>query len=125
MMRIRIHWANGEVTATLKDTPTAREVHAALPCTSRANTWGEEVYFSLPVTAELEPDAQEVVPPGTVCFWVEGSSLAIPYGPTPVSQGNECRLVTKVNILGQLDGDPRVLDSIRDGDPITVEPILE
>jgi hypothetical protein len=75
----------------------------------------------VPVNAGLEPDAQQVVPPGTICFWVQGKSLAIPFGPTPVSQGNECRLVTKVNLLGKLEGDPRVLESVRDGDDIRVE----
>ena len=120
-MRIRISWENGEAFGVLNDTPTAKKLLSALPCSSSANTWGEEVYFSVPVNAGLEPDAQQVVPPGTICFWVQGKSLAIPFGPTPVSQGNECRLVTKVNLLGKLEGDPRVLKSIRDGDDIRVE----
>lgn len=120
MSRIRIKWPKGEVTATLEDTPTAKQVIVALPARSRANTWGEEVYFSLPVSVKKEKNAVEVVPPGTVCFWVEGSSLALPYGPTPVSKGDECRLVTSVNVLGKLDGDPRVLAGVRDGDSIEV-----
>ena len=74
----------------------------------------------MPVSAALEPDAQQVVPPGTIRFWVQGKSLAIPFGPTPVSRSNECRLVTKVNLLGKLEGDPRVLKSVRDGDDIRV-----
>lgn len=120
MSRIRIKWPRGEVTAELDDTATARELLAALPASSRANTWGEEVYFSLPVSVKKEKNAREVVPPGTVCFWVEGSSLALPYGPTPVSKGNECRLVTAVNVVGKLEGDPRALAGIRDGDAIEV-----
>jgi uncharacterized protein len=120
-MRIRISWEKGEAFGVLNDTPNARKLLSALPCSSSAYTWGEEVYFSVPVTAELEPDAKQVVPPGTICFWVQGQSLAIPFGPTPVSQGNECRLVTKVNLLGKLEGDPRVLKSIRDGGDIRVE----
>ena len=120
MARIRIAWPRGELIATLADTPTAKAVLAALPAKSRANTWGEEVYFSLAATVKLEADAREVVDPGTVCFWVQGSSLALPYGPTPVSRGSECRLVTRVNILGKIDGDPRPLATVRDGDPIEV-----
>lgn len=120
-MRIRISWDNGEVFGVLTDTPNANKLLEALPCSSSANTWGEEVYFSTPVRVVLEADAQQVVPPGTICFWVEGQSLAIPFGPTPISQGNECRLVTKVNLLGKLEGNPRVLKSIRDGDKIRVE----
>jgi hypothetical protein len=120
-MRIRISWENGEVFGVLNDTPNTKKLLSVIPCSSSANTWGEEVYFSVPVNAGLEPDAQQVVPPGTICFWVQGKSLAIPFGPTPVSKGNECRLVTKVNLLGVLEGDLRVLKSIRDGDYIRVE----
>jgi hypothetical protein len=121
--RIRIRWPRGELTAQLADTPTAKAVTAALPAKSRASTWGEEVYFSLAATAKLEPDAREVVEPGTVCFWVQGGSLALPYGPTPVSRGDECRLVTRVNVLGRIEGDPRRLATVRDGDPIEVTPL--
>jgi hypothetical protein len=122
-MRIRISWDKGEGFGVLTDTPTANKLLEALPCSSSANTWGEEVYFSTPVRTVLEADAQQVVPPGAICFWVEGQSLAIPFGPTPISQGNECRLVTKVNLLGKLEGNPRVLKSIRDGDKIRVEAV--
>ena len=119
--RIAISWPRGRLEAVLEDTPTAREVLAALPCQSTASTWGEEVYFSLPIKAKLEADARQVVDPGTVCFWVQGNSLALPYGPTPVSQGDECRLVTKVNVLGSIEGDPRRLKNVRDGDAVKVE----
>jgi hypothetical protein len=122
-MRIRIMWRASQVTAHLQDTPTVRTLLDTLPLQSTANTWGEEAYFQVPIRAKLEPDAVQVVDPGTVCFWVEGQSLAIPYGPTPISKGNECRLVTKVNILGQLEGDPGVLRSVRAGDAIQVERI--
>jgi hypothetical protein len=121
MTKIRISWPKGALTASLEDTPTARALLGALPCESRASTWGEEVYFSLPVKAKLEADARQVVEPGTVCFWVQGSSIALPYGPTPVSQGDECRLVTAVNVLGKIEGDARALASVRDGDRIELE----
>ena len=114
-MRIEISWESGRLTAILNDTPTARLVWEALPHTASASTWGEEVYFELPVRAELEDDARQVVDPGTVCFWTGGNSLALPYGPTPASQGDECRLVTEVNVIGSIEGDPRALSSVRDG----------
>ncbi len=120
-MNIRISWRSGQVTATLEETPTCARVRAALPFESEASKWGKEIYFEVPFTARLEPNATEVVDPGTVCFWVEGKSLAIPYGPTPVSKGNECRLITRVNILGRVQGDTTVLDSIRDGDQLRIE----
>jgi hypothetical protein len=74
----------------------------------------------MPVKAALEEGAKQVVPPGTVCFWTEGSSLALPWGRTPVSEGDESRLVTRCNVLGTIDGDPRQLASVRSGDSITV-----
>ena len=119
-MRIEISWESGRLTAIMNDTPTARLVWEALPHTASASTWGEEVYFELPVRAELEDDARQVVDPGTVCFWTGGNSLALPYGPTPASQGDECRLVTEVNVIGSIEGEPRALSSVRDGIAIRV-----
>ena len=104
-MQIRIRWSSGEISGLLDDTPTSKKLLAVLPWTGRANTWGNEVYFSVSVEAELEPNAQQIVDPGTICFWTQGSSLAIPFGPTPTSERGECRLVTRVNILGTLEGD--------------------
>jgi hypothetical protein len=98
---------------------------AALPCQATANTWGEEVYFEVPVSTALEPDAQQVVDPGTVCFWVQGSSLALPFGPTPASKGDECRLVTPCNVLGKIEGDPRQLNKVKQGAAVRVELVAE
>lgn len=118
--RIVISWPKGAVNATLEDTPTARALIAALPLKAKAQTWGEEVYFEIPVEAALERDAKQLVPPGTVCFWVEGNSLALPWGPTPLSDGDEPKLVTRCNVLGRIDGDPRQLASVSSGAAITV-----
>lgn len=120
MVGVRIAWQGGEVTANLRDTPTAKQLLTVLPCEAKANTWGDEVYFELPLKAVLEPDAQQVVQPGTVCFWVQGSSLALPFGPTPVSEGDECRLVTRCNVLGKIVGDPRQLKQVKQGMVIRV-----
>jgi hypothetical protein len=118
--RIRITWPKGEARATLEDTPTAHALVSALPLNAKAQTWGEEVYFEIPVAAKLEGSAKQVVPAGSVCFWVEGSSLALPWGRTPVSQGDESRLVARCNVLGKIDGDPRQLASVSSGDAIAV-----
>ncbi|MFD7439838.1 cyclophilin-like fold protein [Streptomyces sp. NPDC059909] len=120
-MRIRISWPAGQLTATLEETPTSKALAGALPLSSTAHTWGEEVYFETPVSPALEADARQVVDPGTVAFWTEGDALALPYGPTPISRGDESRLAGPCNILGRIDGDPRVLATVRSGDPIRVE----
>lgn len=121
MAKVRIAWKGGEVTANLRDTPTANQLLASLPRESNAHTWGDEVYFEMPLKALLEADAQQVVEPGTVCFWVQGSSLALPFGRTPVSTGDECRLVTRCNVLGKIEGDPRQLKKVKQGVTIRVE----
>ena len=121
-MQIKIQWAKGELEADLKDTPTTKKLAEALPCESKANAWGDEVYFEIPVDASLESDAQQVVEPGTVCYWVPGRSLALPFGPTPISKGSECRLADRCNILGKILGDPTKLKSVKDGDMIKVLP---
>ncbi|MET8801579.1 cyclophilin-like fold protein [Streptomyces sp. NPDC004546] len=121
-MQIRISWPAGNITATLDaDTPTTRALAKALPLTSSACTWGEEVYFDTGIAVSRETDARQVVEPGTVAFWTDGDALALPYGPTPISRGGECRLASPCNVLGSLDGDARVLATVRNGDPIRVE----
>jgi hypothetical protein len=119
-VRICIGFPKGNIFARLQDTPTAQALIDALPIDSTASTWGEEVYFATPVSVKLETSAREVVDPGTVCFWVQGNSLALPYGRTPASHEDECRLVTRVNVLGEIEGDPRQLDDIQDRDAVRV-----
>ncbi|MDF3145008.1 MULTISPECIES: cyclophilin-like fold protein [unclassified Streptomyces] len=120
-LRIRISWPAGHLTAALDDTPTTQALAKALPLVSTARTWGEEVYFDTGVTVPRETNARQVVDPGTVAFWTDGDALALPYGPTPISRGDECRLASPCNVLGQIDGDPRLLATVRDGDPVRVE----
>jgi hypothetical protein len=121
-LQIRISWPSGHLTASLDDSPTSQALARALPLVSTARTWGKEVYFDVRVSVSRETDAREVVEPGTVAFWTDGDALALPYGPTPISQGDECRLASPCNVLGRIDGDPEVLATVRDGDPIRVEP---
>ena len=120
-IRIKISWKAGDISAILNNTPTTQALIKTLPIESYANTWGDEVYFSVPVSVPLEKDAKQVVDPGAICFWVEGNSLALPFGPTPISEGNECRLATACNILGKIEKEPRILSSIQSGDQIKIE----
>lgn len=110
-----------EIAAELFDTPTADAIYNNLPIESEARTWGEEVYFSTPVRVLKESDAKDVVEPGELAFWVEGNSIAIGFGRTPVSRGDEIRLAAKTNIWGKALDPVTNLRPVRDGDPITVE----
>ena len=112
-MRLRLAFPSGSLTVELADTPTARALHEAAPFESRAQTWGEEVYFTTPVSAKLEADAKQVVDPGTVCFWTEGDALALPYGRTPISSDERPKLAARCNVLGNIVGDARRLAQIR------------
>lgn len=105
----------------LRDTPTTKALIAALPFEASAQTWGDEVYFSTPVSAKLEPDARQVVDPGTVCFWTQGDALALPFGRTPISTDERPKLANPCNVLGSIVGNPRQLAAIRPGQKVTVE----
>ena len=120
-MKLRIAASGASFELVLEDTPTAKALLAAAPFESRAQTWGEEVYFATPVSAGLEPDARQIVEPGTVCFWTEGDALALPYGRTPISSDARPKLASRCNILGKVVGDPRALARVRSGDPVKVE----
>jgi uncharacterized protein len=119
-MKLRIAAGNTQLTVELRDTPTAKALLKALPFEARAQTWGEEVYFTTPVSAKLEPDARQVVEPGTVCFWTQGDALALPYGRTPISTDDKPKLANPCNVLGSIVGDPMALARIKAGDKITV-----
>ena len=120
-MKLRITAGKLVLEVELRDTPTSKALAAALPFEATAQTWGEEVYFSTPVSAKLEADAKQVVDPGTVCFWTEGDALALPYGRTPISTDERPKLAARCNVLGTLRGDPRALAGIKSGSPIRVE----
>jgi uncharacterized protein len=119
-MKLRIVAGSASFEVALKDTPTAKAIVAALPFEARAQTWGEEIYFTTPVSAKLEPDAKQIVEPGTVCFWTEGNALALPYGPTPISTDGRPKLASRCNVLGTIEGNPRDLQKVRSGDKISV-----
>ena len=122
-MKLRIIAGTLILEAELRDTPTTRALAEGLPFEASALTWGEEVYFTTPVSAKLEADAKQVVDPGTVCFWTEGDALALPYGRTPISSDERPKLAARCNVLGNLIGDARRLAQIRSGQKIRVEKV--
>jgi hypothetical protein len=123
MKKLKMTIGGVEITVELFDTPIAGAIHQALPFSSVARTWGEEVYFDTPVRTEPEADARDIVEAGEMAFWLAGSAIAIGFGPTPVSQGDEIRLASPCNIWGRAVEDVRGLLHIRNGASITVEAI--
>ncbi|MCP5153441.1 MAG: hypothetical protein H6983_04680 [Ectothiorhodospiraceae bacterium] len=121
MPRIRMTIGDVRIDARTLDTPTATALIAAAPFESTARTWGDEVYFSTPVHVPREPDARDVVEAGELAFWVEGDAIAIGYGPTPVSRGDEIRLASPTNIWGHAVDDVGALAGVPSGAPIRVE----
>ncbi len=119
-MKLRISAAGVVFEVDLNNTPTAKAVFNAAPFEARASTWGEEVYFATPVSAQLEPDARQIVEPGTVCFWTEGNALALPYGRTPISTDARPKLASRCNVLGRIEGNAGDLAKIRSGDKVAV-----
>ncbi len=119
--RIRIRAGAVTVTATLDDSPTADAVWDALPITGQVQTWGDEIYFSIPVEAAEADNAQATVDKGAVAYWPPGSALCLFWGPTPMSRGDEIRPASPVNVLGTMDGDPTVLAQAPYGAEIVVE----
>ncbi len=110
-----------KITANLSNSSTADAIYAALPFESQAQTWGDEVYFSIPVTNQiLEDDAKDVVELGELAFWVEGNCIAIGFGPTPISHANEIRLAARTNIWAHTSYDLTALKNVHSGDAIQV-----
>ncbi len=121
MARIRFTIGTVTLDAELLDTPTAKAIAAALPITSEAMTWGEEVYFDIPVAVAREKDAKAVVTPGEIAYWPDGHAIAIGFGRTPISKGGECRLASPCNIWAKALSDVKALKAVRAGAKIEVK----
>lgn len=109
-----------ELKAILNNSRTAQAIWEALPIAARINTWGDEVYFSIPVKLELEK-AKELVEIGDLGYWPTGSAFCIFFGPTPMSRGEEIRPASAVTVFGKVVGDATVLKKARPGAQIIVE----
>jgi uncharacterized protein len=123
MTRIRFEFGSLTLEAELLDTPTAKAILAALPLKAKALTWGEEVYFDVPARVKRDADARAVVTPGEIAYWPEGPAIAIGFGRTPISKGDECRLASPCNIFAKALGDVKALAKVRAGTQIKVTPL--
>jgi len=120
MTRIRFDFGTVTLDAELLDTPTAAAIASALPITSSVRTWGDEVYFEVPVEVKREPDARAVVTPGEVAYWPDGAAIALGFGRTPISQGNETRLASPCNVFASALGDVKALGKVKAGTRVRV-----
>ena len=118
---IRITAGAVKLDALLNDTETAKAVWEALPITAPAGTWGDEIYFRIPVTMDLE-EGREVVELGDLGYWPPGQAICIFFGPTPASRGEEIRPASAVTVIGKVHGDVTSLREVRAGAPVVIEP---
>jgi len=118
--RIRIKAGTVEAVAELNDTDTAQAIWEALPIKGRANLWGDEIYFSIPVSVELEA-GQELVDVGDLGYWPPGKGFCIFFGPTPMSEGEQPRPASPVTVFGKVVGNAGVFKQVASGAEITIE----
>ena len=117
--KITITTEDLKVDASLNDSKTAQKIWDALPIEGRVNTWGDEIYFSIPVNVGLE-NAKVLVSEGDLGYWPPGNAFCIFFGPTPASQGDEIRPASPVNIFGKITGDPKVFKKVSSGEKIII-----
>jgi len=122
MDKIIIAVENISIKAELLDTPTGRKIAEALPLEGSANVWGDEIYFSIPLTLEQEPDASQDVEVGDLGYWPAGPAFCIFFGPTPVSTGDQPRAYSPVNVFGRLLDNPDSLKTVSNGTTIKITP---
>jgi hypothetical protein len=104
----------------LNASQTANAIWEALPIDARANRWGDEIYFEIPVDLEPE-DGREVVEAGDLGYWPPGTAFCIFWGRTPASQADEIRAASPVNVFGRIEGDPTGFGAVRSGQPVRIE----
>jgi hypothetical protein len=119
---IRITAGVVQVEAVLNDTQTSQTIREVLPITATANTWGDEIYFGIPVNADLE-HGQETVDLGDLGYWPPGRAFCIFFGPTPASRGDEIRPASAVTVIGKVTGDATRFTGVRSGTTVTIEAV--
>ena len=121
MRKIKITAGDVSATATLDDNSTADAIWDALPIEAQVNTWGDEIYFEIPVYLDIADDARETVDMGDLGYWPTGHAFCIFFGPTPVSRGDEIRPASAVNVFGRVDGDATIFKRVGGGAGVSIE----
>jgi len=119
---IRISAGEVVAEAELNETQIAEAIWKALPIRASGNTWGDEIYFGIPVQMGSEKE-QEVVEVGDLAYWPPGRAFCIFFGPTPASHGDEVRPASAVTVVGKLKGDAKAFKAVRSGSEVTIEAI--
>ena len=109
-----------EAEAELNDTGTAQAIWEALPIKGRVSLWGDEIYFTIPLSLKLEA-GQELVSIGDLGYWPDGNAFCIFFGPTPVSQRDEIRPASPVTVFGKVIGDATIFKKVAAGTQITIK----
>lgn len=121
MRKIKITAGDVIATATINDSATADAIWEALPIEANGNTWGDEIYFGIPVTIEAADDARDVVDMGALAYWPTGSAFCIFFGLTPASRDQEIRAASAVNIFGSIEGDATIFKNVPNGTLIRID----
>lgn len=110
---IRIRAGSVTLEGELHDTACARQIAAILPIATTPQIWGDEFYFAIPLTAGLDETATTRVQVGDLGFWPPGNALALFFGPTPLSAGDDPVPASAVNLVGRITGDATALRRVR------------
>ena len=121
MKKIKIKFLNNFIIVQLNNTDTAKKIYNSCPIKSSTNTWGNEIYFETAIKVKKDKTAKDIINLGEIAYWVEGSSIAIGFGPTPISKADEIRLVTKANIIGKTKSNLSSLGMVNSGEIVIVE----
>tara|TARA_B100001063_G_scaffold69130_1_gene63206 strand:+ start:2447 stop:2818 length:372 start_codon:yes stop_codon:yes gene_type:complete len=123
MRKVILKCKETKLVLELRETLTADIIYNALPLKSKVQKWGDEIYFETGLIIELESDAKSIVNIGEIAFWNSGSAIAIGYGKTPISKGNEIRLISPCNIWADSKFEKSCIENIKENETIILEKI--